>query len=268
MTRFTHSLLLRTCHRPKVCQYSLFACNPYTAKSKHHPSPIYHSTVTNWTTNVRKRNLKATVVKEKKPHHFLDYLFLATDREKRMLEVHPEINMSMFNIAQAPNTINCLESHVRNMESVQRLVPDYAPSESNHQAQQQPMNTRRHVASPKNSAQIFRRGKGQGHKKAELLAQLAEREEARESERCVLQDVAPRGMDDTPAGYFDKDDNKLGFDAVDVRIFEQIGNEFDSIPPVAISNGEQPFVVSFESLGDIPFDDCVDDYVLGLIAGV
>ena len=217
---------------------------------------------------MRKRNLKATVVKEKKPHHFLDYMFLATDREKRMLEVHPAINMSMFNNAQTPNSISCLASNVCNTAPVQRLVPDHAPSGSNNQAQQQPMNTRRHVASPKNNAQIFRRGKGQGHKKAELLAKLAEREGAKESERCVLQEVAPRGMDDTPAGYFDKDDNKLGFDAVDVRIFEQIGNEFDSIPPVAISNGEQPFVVSFESLGDIPFDDCVDDYVLGLIAGV
>lgn len=37
----------------------------------------------NWTTNVRKRNLKATVEKGKKPHHFLDFLFLADNREKR-----------------------------------------------------------------------------------------------------------------------------------------------------------------------------------------
>ncbi len=44
------------------------------------------SQVVNWTTNVRKRNLKATVEKGKKPHHFLDFLFLANDRDQRLLE--------------------------------------------------------------------------------------------------------------------------------------------------------------------------------------
>lgn len=44
---------------------------------------LTHSQVVNWTTNVRKRNLKATVEHGKKPHHFLDFLFLAEDREKR-----------------------------------------------------------------------------------------------------------------------------------------------------------------------------------------
>ncbi len=41
------------------------------------------SQVVNWTTNVRKRNLKATVEKGKKPHHFLDFLFLANDRDEK-----------------------------------------------------------------------------------------------------------------------------------------------------------------------------------------
>lgn len=43
---------------------------------------LTYSQVVNWTTNVRKRNLKATVEKGKKPHHFLDFLFLADDRDK------------------------------------------------------------------------------------------------------------------------------------------------------------------------------------------
>jgi hypothetical protein len=40
----------------------------------------------NWATNIRKRNLKGTVERGKKPHHFLDFLFLAVHREKEMLE--------------------------------------------------------------------------------------------------------------------------------------------------------------------------------------
>ena len=52
--------------------------------------------VVNWTTNIRKRNLKGTVEFGKKPHHFLEYLFLATDREKRMRMAHPEVDMSPY----------------------------------------------------------------------------------------------------------------------------------------------------------------------------
>ena len=43
----------------------------------------------NWTTNVRKRNLKATVEKGKKPHHFLDFLFLADNRFKIVVAPAP-----------------------------------------------------------------------------------------------------------------------------------------------------------------------------------
>jgi len=61
---------------------------------RHHPFPtakeieqlckatdLSYSQVVNWTTNVRKRNLKATI-EGKKPHHFLDFLFLAEHRDK------------------------------------------------------------------------------------------------------------------------------------------------------------------------------------------
>jgi len=46
---------------------------------------LTYAQVVNWTTNVRKRNLKATVEQGKKPHHFIDFLFLADDREKRTI---------------------------------------------------------------------------------------------------------------------------------------------------------------------------------------
>jgi hypothetical protein len=44
---------------------------------------LSNSQVVNWTTNVRKRNRKATCQGGKKPHHFIDFLFLAQDRENR-----------------------------------------------------------------------------------------------------------------------------------------------------------------------------------------
>jgi Homeobox KN domain len=64
--------------------------------NKHNPCPnpgeieylkgktgLTASQITNWTTNVRKRNVKATCKGGKKPHHFIDFLFLAFDREKK-----------------------------------------------------------------------------------------------------------------------------------------------------------------------------------------
>ncbi len=45
---------------------------------------LERSQVVNWTTNVRKRNWKATVDKTKKPHNFIDFMFLALDRDERI----------------------------------------------------------------------------------------------------------------------------------------------------------------------------------------
>ena len=45
---------------------------------------LTYSQVVNWTTNVRKRNLKATIEGNKKPHHFLDFLFLTYNRDKKL----------------------------------------------------------------------------------------------------------------------------------------------------------------------------------------
>ncbi|CAB9522545.1 Homeobox protein PKNOX1 [Seminavis robusta] len=46
-----------------------------------HQTNLTYSQVINWTTNVRKRNRKATCEEKKKPHHFIDFLFLAQKRD-------------------------------------------------------------------------------------------------------------------------------------------------------------------------------------------
>lgn len=80
----------------KYSKFQTDVLNNWMIEHKSHPFPssteihelsmaagLTYSQVVNWTTNVRKRNLKATVEKGKKPHHFLDFLFLADSREKR-----------------------------------------------------------------------------------------------------------------------------------------------------------------------------------------
>jgi hypothetical protein len=49
--------------------------------------------------------LKGTVEFGKKPHHFLDYLFLATDREKKMKLTHPELDMSLYGDSSNSNDV-------------------------------------------------------------------------------------------------------------------------------------------------------------------
>eukprot|EP00977_Amphora_coffeiformis_P009484 scaffold2192_cov170-Amphora_coffeaeformis.AAC.18 len=54
---------------------------------------LNQSQVVNWTTNVRKRNRKATCEGGKKPHHFIDFLFLVQSRETN--ESAPSIQRSV-----------------------------------------------------------------------------------------------------------------------------------------------------------------------------
>jgi len=60
---------------------------------------LNNTQIVNWTTNIRKRNLKATVDREKKPHHFLDFVFLSTEREKQLQRKYPQIEVSMYEMA-------------------------------------------------------------------------------------------------------------------------------------------------------------------------
>ena len=67
-----------------------------------------YSQVVNWTTNVRKRNLKATVEGGKKPHHFLDFLFLAEHRDKKELGKKKTVSNHFENTGAKRNTSSFL----------------------------------------------------------------------------------------------------------------------------------------------------------------
>jgi hypothetical protein len=57
--------------------------SPDDVKSLMQQAGLTHSQVVNWTTNVRKRNRKATCEGTKKPHHFVDFMFLVQNREEK-----------------------------------------------------------------------------------------------------------------------------------------------------------------------------------------
>ena len=64
---------------------------------------LTYNQVVNWTTNVRKRNMKATVEGGKKPHHFLDFLFLSQERDRQAAQLQEEGTLINFT-AQNDNT--------------------------------------------------------------------------------------------------------------------------------------------------------------------
>lgn len=63
------------------------------------------SQIVNWTTNVRKRNMKATCEGLKKPHHFIDFLFLAQDRDNRTRQQNKNDTFYNQTISASPSTI-------------------------------------------------------------------------------------------------------------------------------------------------------------------
>jgi len=67
-----------------------------------HRTGLTHSQVVNWTTNVRKRNRKATLG-GKKPHHFIDFVFLVQERENRKRMANDESYVP--NLAPIPEPV-------------------------------------------------------------------------------------------------------------------------------------------------------------------
>ncbi|CAB9503184.1 homeobox and C2H2 transcription factor [Seminavis robusta] len=70
--------------------------NPYPGQCEvndlMHQTGLSQQQIINWTTNVRKRNLKASREAKKKPHHFIDFLFLAKQRDAENGVVHQHEN--------------------------------------------------------------------------------------------------------------------------------------------------------------------------------
>ena len=88
---------------------------------------LSHSQVVNWTTNVRKRNRKATCQGGKKPHHFIDFLFLVHDRETRQQDTCAETQQ-----LKKPRREHLFSP------SFQMAIPESGPCPSNANALQSP----------------------------------------------------------------------------------------------------------------------------------
>jgi len=149
--------------------------------------------IVNWTTNVRKRNQKATV-EGKKPFHFLDFLFLADDREQKMLEQNPHLDLSQFNLA-----FNLAAKH--NKIALQGFggghdvpaPPQYAPYAFQSSPPPPSMIDQSQKLPPRAPNNIFRG-----------VNTSPPTDKQGDLERNVLQAYAPNGMGDTPPTFFDR----------------------------------------------------------------
>lgn len=89
---------------------------------------LSQSQVINWTTNVRKRNRKATCEGSKKPHHFIDFLFLKQDRiktEKRFATPSPMLSSSTPMLPSI-DELSDLEPLAIEVEPDEELLQDFS----------------------------------------------------------------------------------------------------------------------------------------------
>ena len=145
--------------------------------------------IVNWTTNVRKRNQKATV-EGKKPFHFLDFLFLADDREQKMLDQNPHIDLSQFNQAAKHNKI-ALQGFGGGNDAP--APPQYAPYAFQSSPPPPSMLDQSQKLPPRAPSNIFRG-----------VNTSPPTDKQGDLERNVLQAYAPNGMGDTPPTFFDR----------------------------------------------------------------
>ena len=234
--------------------------------------------VTNWVTNTRKRNMKATIEGAKKPHHFLDYLFLATDREKRMRAKHPNLDMSMFdNMMPAKAAVgHATTSHPRTIPPPPPVPATshsggytgdyklnslaYQPNASGYFV---PPASHRHqpVAPPRvpsNTDEIFRpRGNA-------AATQMQQTERAKERESLGSQVFAR-----SPPGTYD---NKLYMDDIEEGVQPSVAAGAMPYGSGLAQTGDiqqTASKVSFDpvdALGGAPFDEVGEDYIRSLLS--
>ncbi|KAL7554448.1 hypothetical protein ACHAWF_019028 [Thalassiosira exigua] len=225
--------------------------------------------VVNWTTNVRKRNLRATIEREKKPHHFLDYLFLATDREKKMLNAHP--NAMDFSYFDTEGTGNSFQGSFPPAFKPGLGHPTAVDSHSNKYYQHSDIHFRNATAlpvppkAPRNTDQIFRRGKRLSNlmKSREVKEERVVKE--REGERLVLQEYAPHGIADLPPGCFDESERKHCAGDFNEHVFDDGEAMAESEGHCGDLNERKAVSFSCNSMAEAPFDENAEDYLMKLM---
>ncbi|GAX11981.1 hypothetical protein FisN_8Lh075 [Fistulifera solaris] len=89
---------------------------------------LSQSQVVNWTTNVRKRNKKATCQGGKKPHHFIDFMFLVQEREQQQYGPPSRKKLATPASRRAAATVSplsqCSASSFQNLEDDDVLLID------------------------------------------------------------------------------------------------------------------------------------------------
>lgn len=207
--------------------------------------------VKTWVANVRKRNLKATIEREKKPHHFLDYLFLAVEREREVKVDNPGHDFSFLeNLPQMQVVISKPPAFRMDAQApTKSVVNSEVKTETmdcDPASDDEPIHGS-HPKAPSNAADIFRGFEGISHFEGikvhadarcspdfgyndGTLLQLEHRRLQNARERALLDGFSSHRRDiDIPIDSFQNDQPRL--EKIDANMFQDEGAAFDPVVP-------------------------------------